>query len=63
MGTQIAAVDGVVKGTTYGLKVRARNIYGFGPYSSTVLVVASSIPGEPNIVTTQTQGTNALITF
>ena len=39
---------------SYMLKVRARNVYGFGEFSDPVTVVASSVPGEPEIATTTT---------
>jgi len=44
-------------------KVRARNIYGFGDFSDPVTVVASSVPGEPEIAVTTTQGTQVIIGF
>jgi hypothetical protein len=43
--------------------VRARNIYGFGSFSDVSTVVASSVPGEPEIATTTTQGTGTVIGF
>ncbi len=43
--------------------MRARNIYGFGSFSDVSTVVASSVPGEPEIATTTTQGTGTVIGF
>lgn len=44
-------------------KVRAQNIYGFGEFSDAATVVASSVPGEPEIATTTTQGKKVIIGF
>ena len=53
-GTKISVVDDITQGMSYMLKVRARNVYGFGEFSDPVTVVASSVPGEPEIATTTT---------
>lgn len=38
------SVDGLTGGTTYRFKVRARNIYGYGPWSTQLAVLASDLP-------------------
>ena len=43
--------------------MRARNVYGFGSFSDVASVVASSVPGEPEIATTTTQGKGVVIGF
>jgi hypothetical protein len=62
-GTKISVVDNVVQGHSYMFKVRARNIYGPGSFSEAATVIASCVPGEPEIATTTTQGTNTVIGF
>jgi hypothetical protein len=36
--------SGVSAGTSYQFKVRAKNLYGWGPYSSIATIKASSVP-------------------
>ena len=62
-GTQLSVVDGVEQGESYMFKVRAKNIYGFGEFSDPATVIASSVPGEPEIATTTTQGKNVIVGF
>lgn len=38
---------GIVSGTIYGFRVRARNIFGWGPYSSVTEIKAAREPGLP----------------
>jgi len=35
---------GITTGDTYQFKLRAENIYGWGPYSTAVSIIASDIP-------------------
>lgn len=62
-GTSTIAVDDVLQGESYQFQIRARNIYGFGPFSDVVTVVASAVPGEPDIALTTTQATGIVISF
>jgi len=39
-------VTGVTGGTTYRFAVRARNIYGYGPTSTILVVVPADAPGK-----------------
>jgi hypothetical protein len=43
--------------------VRARNIYGFGAFSSISTIKASTHPSAPEIVQTLTEGTKVKISF
>lgn len=46
-------VNGVTGGRQYRFKVRARNIYGYGPYSDETIVVPDDAPGKTAIPTVQ----------
>lgn len=59
--TNIAALDtlvttytfsGLTTGTTYKFMVRARNIYGYGAFSSTTSILAAGVPPTMSAVTT-----------
>lgn len=50
-------------GNSYKFKVRAKNIYGFGPFSPEVTLFAYDFPAQPAIMTTQVIGTNVRLTF
>lgn len=39
-------VSSVSAGTSYNFRLKAKNIYGFGPYSSVTTIVASGIPSQ-----------------
>jgi hypothetical protein len=39
-------VSGLEGGATYMFKVRAKNIYGYGPFSSVASIIPSDIPGQ-----------------
>ena len=45
---------GLVLGSDYQFKVRAQNVYGFGEFSDTVTIRASTIPNTMNIVESNT---------
>lgn len=47
-------IAGVTAGTTYKLKVKARNIYGFGAFSSDFSIKASTVPSTVSSITTST---------
>lgn len=44
--TTLSVYDGLVEGQTYNFKVRAKNIYGFGPFSDPTDIKASSWPAK-----------------
>jgi hypothetical protein len=46
-------VNAVTGGQSYRFKVRARNIYGYGPYSDETLVIPDDAPGKTDIPTVQ----------
>ena len=50
-------------GTPYNFKVRAKNIYGWGPYSNIVSILASDVPSQMQVVTTTVDGTNVEISW
>ena len=44
--TTLSVYDSLVEGQTYSFKVRARNAYGFGPFSESTDIKASSWPAK-----------------
>jgi hypothetical protein len=52
---------GIVAGTSYLLKYRARNQQGAGSFSATTTIRAAAVPGTPAAVTTSISGTNVLV--
>ena len=46
-------VTGVTGGVTYRFRVRARNIYGAGPFSEETIVVPDDAPGKAEIATVE----------
>jgi hypothetical protein len=62
--TSMHIIDTLVTGQLYEIQIRARNVYGFGPFSDAGLVRASSWPSKPEEpLTTETDGLNVLVTF
>ena len=57
------ATTGVQMGDPYLFKVRARNVYGWGPYSPEVEIVASDVPSQMQVATTSIEGTAARISW
>jgi len=41
------AVDGLIRGEAYEFRIRARNVYGFGDFSTTTTILASDKPSAP----------------
>lgn len=56
-------VSGLNGGTTYKFKVRAKNINGYGSFSSELSVVASQSPGTMSAVVVTRETTNIKITW
>lgn len=50
-------VTGVTGGVTYRFRVRARNIYGDGPFSAVTIVVPDDAPGKAEIATVELAAT------
>jgi hypothetical protein len=50
--TSYTATANIIKGTTYQVHVRAKNYWGFGPFSSTITIKASTVPRKMATVTT-----------
>lgn len=54
---------GVTTGTSFSFKVRAKNVYGWGLYSTTTSILASQAPAQPQVPTTSIVGTAARISW
>lgn len=52
VSTTFYVTSGLTAGTSYQFKVRAKNAYGYGDYSSPTTIVASDKPGQMSTVTT-----------
>lgn len=58
------ALTGLSGGTTYKFKVRAKNVIGYGDFSSTELsVTASAVPATPGSATVVQTSTNMVISW
>ena len=55
-GTTYTISLGITSGSTYQFKVRAKNKWGFGDFSTTTSVVASSVPSQMSAPTTAIDG-------
>jgi hypothetical protein len=56
-------VTGLSGGFNYKFKVRARNVYGYGDFSTEYVVEATDMPGKPPIPTVELQGTDVIVTW
>lgn len=54
-------VTGLVGGTDYKFKVRARNVYDYGEFSDVYSVEASDMPGKPVVPKVSLTGTDVVI--
>jgi hypothetical protein len=61
--TSITITSGISSAQTYYFKIRAKNIYGWGSYSSIASIVSSDVPSQMFIPTTTLSGSNVRITF
>jgi len=61
--TTYTVTGGIVKGTAYRFRLRSKNIYGFGDYSSLATVFSSDVPEMPAPVTTEISGVDVVITW
>lgn len=50
-------------GTTYQFQVRARNVYGYGDFSTPVTVTAIDKPGKMPTPTVTISGTNVVVAW
>jgi hypothetical protein len=50
--TSYIVSGGVIKGAAYRFRIRAKNIWGWGPYSATTQIVASAVPAQMIAVVT-----------
>jgi len=63
LATTFTVSSGIVAGTDYMFRVRAKNIYGWGSYSATATINASGLPAQMAAVTTSISGSNLKIAF
>lgn len=63
LATSFTKSSSIVGGTTYRVRVRARNKYGWGSYSSITSIVAALAPSAPATVTTTQDGMNVNIAW
>ena len=54
-------LKGLISGQDYFFKVRAKNIYGFGPFSNITKIRASYVPDTADIVNTVTSLKDVII--
>ena len=54
---------GLTAGTTYVFKVKARNALGDSAFSSTVSILAASVPSTPSAPTTAISGSNVVVSW
>lgn len=55
--------SGIIGGTTYKIRIRAYNKYGWGPWSSTVNVRCAKVPGVPPSITTSNSTTFIVVSW
>lgn len=56
-------VSALTGGLNYKFKVRARNVYGYGNFSTEYIVAATDFPGKPPIANVSILSTNVTITW
>jgi hypothetical protein len=61
--TSYLLVAGVVSGTTYKFQLRAKNKWGFGGFSASAEITASSTPGTAAAPTTVISGSNVRVSW
>jgi hypothetical protein len=61
--TAYTVTTGVTSGASHQFRVRAANVYGWGPYSPVTAILASQAPAQPQVPTTAIVGTAARIAW
>lgn len=61
--TSLTTSTGITAGTTYTVRVRARNKWGYGPYSSTVQLKAAVAPSQMSALSTSVSGKGVTVSF
>ena len=56
-------VTGLVADSNYIFTVRAKNIYGYGPFSSSITIRTSTVPHAMSPITTTQNGTSIIVTW
>ena len=60
-GTDFTVTTGLTPGATYQFQVRAKNIWGYGDFSSIIYVEASDVPAAPDTVTSYVDSTTGSV--
>ena len=55
--TSYTKTTDITSGTTYQFRVRAKNVWGYGDWSSVLSVLAATVPDQPDAATTSYDGT------
>ena len=63
LATTFTVSTGLTPGQGYLFRLRAENVYGWGPYSNEVTVYAAGLPSQPTDVTTEIISTDVRIRF
>lgn len=63
LATSFTVTSGLVAGEGYLFRLRAENIYGWGPYSGETLIYAAGLPAQPYQAVTAIDGTDVKITW
>jgi hypothetical protein len=61
--TTFTISSGLTAGQAYLFRLKAENVYGWGPASTQTTVYAAGLPSQPSTVTTTVMGTNIRIQF
>ena len=56
-------VTGVTGGSNYLFRIRARNIYGYGPFSSNFTIIPQDVPGQVTIPVISILGVNVVLNW
>lgn len=63
LATTFTVTSGLVAGQGYLFRLRAENIYGWGPYSGQTLIYAAGLPTQPYQAVTTIVGTDVVISW
>lgn len=61
--TSYTVTEGVSKGIDYRFRLRSKNLYGFGAYSTIAVIRSSDVPDKPVEPSTAIDGTDVVITW
>ena len=63
LATTFTVTSGLVAGEGYLFRLRAENIYGWGPYSGETLIYAAGLPTQPYQAVTTIVGTDVVVSW